>query len=145
VGRLGPGAGGARPLGPPRAVDPLPLEGPLKRPRRGDQRGGEEPEEFDADPPGAPGRVPPLKLTGPVEDVAVAPRGGAAAGPIADGEAVIPVVAEGPPEGADGDVGEVQVGGDLSVGLAVEVPADDLLAGCERDGARHERSPGVNG
>jgi hypothetical protein len=119
VGRLGPGRGRAWSLGPPGAVDCLPLEGALEGPRRGDQRGGEEPEEFDADPAGAPGRVPPLELTGPTEDGRVGPRRGSSAGPIANDEALIPVPPKGPPEGADGDVSEVPVGGDLREGLAL--------------------------
>jgi hypothetical protein len=143
VGRLGPGLGCLRPLGSPRAVDPLPLEGPLQCPRRRDERGAEETEELDADPPGAPGRVPPLELTGPAEDVAAVPRSGPAAGLIADDQAVIPVVAEGPPKVADGGKGEEEVCSDPGQGLAFQVPADDLLASGVRDGAGHEESSGV--
>jgi hypothetical protein len=138
MGRRGPDWDSAWPLSSPGAIDPLALEGPLQRPCRGNQHGGEEPEELDADPPGAPGRVPPLELTGLAENARVGPARGSAAGPVADDQAVLPRVAEGPPEGADRDVREVQVGGDLSEGLAVEVSADDLLASRERNGARHE-------
>lgn len=145
MGLLGPCPGHARSLGPPRAVDPLFLEGPLQRPCGGDHRGGEEPEEFDTDPSGAPGRVPPLELTGPADDVTVMPRSGPAAGPIADGEAIVAVIAEGPPEVADGGEGEVEIGRDPEQGLTVEVSADDLLAGGIRDGAGHDESSGVFG
>jgi hypothetical protein len=145
VGALGSGPRGAGPLGPSRAVDPLRPEGPLQRPRRGGRRGGEEAQELDADPPGAPGRVPSLELAGPAEGVAVPARDGPAAGRIADGQALLAAVAEGPPEVADGGQGEAEVGSDRQQGLAVQVAADDLLAGGERDGAGHEESSGVLG
>jgi hypothetical protein len=45
-------------------------------------------------------------------------------------------------KGADGNAWQVEVGGDLCKGLAVEVAADDLLAGGEWNGARHGRSSG---
>jgi hypothetical protein len=61
---------------------------------------------------------------------------------VADGQAGFAATAEGPPEGADGDGREVKLEGDLGQGLAVEVAADDLLAGGERDGAGHGRSSG---
>ena len=141
VGRIRPGRDGAWPLGPPGAVDSLLLEGALQRPYRGDRRGGEEPEEFEANPPGTPSRVFSLESTGSAEDIGLGPRHGSATGRVVDDQAVIPRVTEGTPEIANGAVREVEIGGDLSEALAVEVSTDDVLARGERDGARHERSP----
>lgn len=143
VGALGSSPRRVRPLGPSRAVDPLRLEGALQGPCGGDQLGGDEPEQLDANPPGAPGRVPSLELAGPAEDVAVAARGGPAAGRIADGQALLAAVTERPPEGADGGQRQAEVGSDREQGLALQVAADDLLASGKRDGAGHVESSGV--
>ena len=143
VGPPGAGPGRAWPLGPPGAVDSLPLERTLQRSGGGDEFGSEKPEELDADPPGAPTRVLPLEPTGSAEDVAMGSRGGAAAGPIADDQAVIPVVAEGPPKVADRGEADVEVSSDSEQGLAFQVPTNDLLASGIRDGAGHEKSSEV--
>jgi hypothetical protein len=89
--------------------------------------------------------VPPLELAGPAEDVAVAARGGLAAGRIADDQALVASVTEGPPEVADGGQREAEVGGDPKQGLALQVATDDLLARGERDGAGHDEASGVLG
>lgn len=137
VGRLGSGSRGAWPLGPSGTVDPLSLEGPLQCPCRGDEGGGEEPKELDADSAAAPGGVLSLELTGPTQDVAAVPRRGTATGLIADGQAIVPLVAEGAPQVADGGQGEEEIGRDLKQGVACQVTVDDLVASGERDGARH--------
>jgi hypothetical protein len=134
---LGLGPDRARALGSPGPIDARALEGTLERACRGDERGVEEPEQFDADPPGPPSRVPPPELTGPPHDGLAMPRGGPPALAVADGEALLTSMAKSAPEGPDRDAREVKVDGDLREGLAVEVAADDLLAGCERDGAGH--------
>jgi hypothetical protein len=144
VGRRGPGPGGPRPLGPPGPVDPLLLEGPLQGPGRGDGRGGATPEQLNAHPSAAPVRVLSLEPTGAAEDAGVGPRRGSAAGLIADDQAFVAVVAEGPPQVADGGVGEMELGRDPEQGLAFQVPADDLLAKGVGDGAGHEESSGVH-
>jgi hypothetical protein len=87
--------------------------------------------------------VPSLELTGAAEHAGKGLRGGSSAGQIADGEPIIPLVTEGPPEVADGDEREVQIGRNLWEGLSVEVAANDLLAGGKRDGLWHDQSPGV--
>jgi hypothetical protein len=142
VGCFGLGPDHPRALGSSGPVDPLPLEGTLECARRGDKRGIEEAEQLDADPPAPPGWVLPLELTGSSQDGAGVPRGGAAALVVADGQAVLAPTAESTPEGADSDERQVEVGGDLCEGVAVEVAAGDLLTGGEWDGARHGRSSG---
>jgi hypothetical protein len=62
---------------------------------------------------------------------------------IADGQAVVAVVAEGAPELADGGRREVEIGSDPEQGLAFQMSAGDLLASGIRDGAGHEGSSGV--
>jgi hypothetical protein len=89
--------------------------------------------------------MPPLELARPADDGAVAARRRPAASPIADGQALLAAVAEGPPELADGRQGDVEIGSDPEQGLALQVATDDLLAGGERYGARHDKSSGVLG
>ena len=140
MGRLGPGPGRAGPLGPPGAVDPLPLKGALQRPNRGDRRAGAGTAQLDLDSAGAPTGVLPLELTGATQDGGVGLRSGLPAGLRAGDETVWARIAVGAPEGADGGVRQVQFVGDPPEGLAVEVAADDVLADGQQDGARHEES-----
>jgi hypothetical protein len=58
---------------------------------------------------------------------------------VSDGQSLLTVVAEGAPEGADGVMGESQLDGDLGQSLAVEMAANDVLTGLEREGTRHGR------
>jgi hypothetical protein len=138
VGGTRLGAGRPRPLSAPGPVDPLPSEGALKGARRRDERGVEEPEQLDADPSGPPGRVLPLEPTGAAQGVGIVPRRGPPALAISDVQARLTPRAEAAPEGADGDVGQVEIESDPCEGLPVEVSAANLLAGGERDGAGHE-------
>jgi hypothetical protein len=134
---LGRGPGRARASRASRAVDPLLLEGPLKGAGRGDERGVELGEQFDTDPPASPARVLALELAGAAEDgPGVAWRGSATRG-VADVQALLAPISEVTPQGTHGDQWEVEFAGDLGEGLAVEVAADDLLAGDEGDGTRH--------
>lgn len=133
-------------LGATGAVDAGPLERSLEDPHRGDRIRRARFEEFDADPPGTPARVAALDLAGPTQDGIGVGGSGAAASMVADDQAISPVVTEGPPEGADGHVGDTEFGGDLDQGLTADMTFDDILTCGEREGARHETSPhGVGG
>jgi hypothetical protein len=59
---------------------------------------------------------------------------------VTDGQAGLASTPETAPEGADGVVGQVEVGGNLSEGLFVKVATNDLLTGGERNGAGHGQS-----
>jgi hypothetical protein len=143
VGRLGLGPDRPGPLRASGPVDPLLLKGALQSAWRRDHRGLEDLEQLDADSAGAPGRVPPFELTGPAQDAGMMSRRGPPALTIGDGQTILATTAEGTPEGADRDAGQVKIGGDLCEGLSVEVTADDLLAYDQGDGARHGWTSGL--
>ena len=143
-GRLSPSRLGT--LGATGTVDAGPLERSLENPHRGDRIRHARSEEFDADPPGTPARMAALDLAGPTQNGIGVGGSGAAARMVADDQAIRPLVTEGPPEGADGHVGDPEFGGDLDQGLTAEMAFDDVLTCGEREGARHEKSPhGVGG
>jgi hypothetical protein len=118
-------------------VDSFFLEGALESANGRDQRGIEAFEQFDPDAARSPGGVSPLELAGAAQDVRGMPPCGLPTLVVTNGQAVLAAMAESAPEGTNGLEGQVEVGGDARQGLVVEVTANDLLAGRQRNGARH--------
>jgi hypothetical protein len=76
VGCFGFGPRGTDALRTSWGVDSFFLEGALERPNGRDQRGIEEPAQFDSDTARSPGGVPPLELASAAQDLRGMPSSG---------------------------------------------------------------------